>query len=74
MTDYIVLCDTYYSSSCYVVLCCQDIKAANLLLAEDGAVKLADFGLTVELSSPEELRRSIVGTPYFMSPGEPSHF
>lgn len=49
----------------------RDIKPANLLLARDGAVKVADFGLAkAPLSNSEQVTQTghVVGTPYFMSP------
>ncbi len=49
----------------------RDVKPANLLLAADGTVKVADFGLAkTELSAAEKVTQSgtVLGTPYFMSP------
>ena len=35
----------------------RDIKLENLLLDEDGTVKLCDFGVSQHLNSPDELMR-----------------
>ena len=45
----------------------RDIKAANILLSEDGYAKLGDFGVGAQLSD-EQFRKSKKGSPYWMSP------
>ena len=46
----------------------RDIKSDNVLVAFDGAVKLADFGFAVGLTEEQDNRRSVVGTVYWMAP------
>lgn len=46
----------------------RDIKSDNVLLTSDNEVKLADFGFTAALTEKHPRRRSVVGTPYWMSP------
>jgi serine/threonine-protein kinase len=43
----------------------RDVKPQNLVVLEDGTVKLVDFGLAAE-SGEADIRR--VGTPHFMAP------
>jgi serine/threonine-protein kinase 24/25/MST4 len=42
----------------------RDIKAANLLVAANGAIKIADFGVSGQISATFSKRNSFVGTPY----------
>src|SRR3989338_7961012 len=46
----------------------RDIKAGNIVLTEQGDVKLADFGVSAQLSNTMSLRQSFIGTPYWMAP------
>uniref|UniRef100_A0A1I8ARQ6 non-specific serine/threonine protein kinase n=1 Tax=Steinernema glaseri TaxID=37863 RepID=A0A1I8ARQ6_9BILA len=46
----------------------RDIKSDSILLARNGVVKLSDFGFCGQLSGDFPKRRSLVGTPYWMSP------
>ncbi|NWY34219.1 PAK3 kinase, partial [Pheucticus melanocephalus] len=43
-------------------------KSRNILLGLDGSVKLADFGLSAQLTTEQSKRRSAVGTTYWMAP------
>jgi DNA helicase-2/ATP-dependent DNA helicase PcrA len=44
-----------------------DIKPENILISEDGKIKLADFGLA-RILGRGELKLAIVGTPFYMAP------
>lgn len=46
----------------------RDVKAANILLAPDGRVQLADFGVSAALDAHDQRRTTFVGTVCYMAP------
>ncbi len=46
----------------------RDIKSQNIFLTKEGLVKLGDFGISRPLQMTLQKIKSVVGTPYYMSP------
>ena len=46
----------------------RDIKAANIMIHEEGMLRVIDFGVSAVLVSDEDKRKTIIGTPHWMAP------
>ncbi|NXW79617.1 PAK3 kinase, partial [Hirundo rustica] len=46
----------------------RDVKSFNILLRTDGSVKLADFGLSAQLTPEQNQRTTLAGTTWWMAP------
>lgn len=46
----------------------RDVKSGNILLTRDGRAKLADFGISAQLTDTIMKRRTVIGSPYWMAP------
>lgn len=44
------------------------LQGANILLTDNGDVKLADFGVSAQITATISKRKSFIGTPYWMAP------
>jgi len=46
----------------------RDLKSDNVLMNSQGAFKLADFGMAVQLTNQTASLKTVVGSPYWMAP------
>jgi len=56
----------------------RDLKSQNIFLTKRGIIKLGDFGIARVLSNTKSKAKTVVGTPYYLSPeiikSEPYNF
>ncbi|GLI70234.1 hypothetical protein VaNZ11_015018 [Volvox africanus] len=46
----------------------RDLKSQNIFIGEGNLLKLGDFGIARVLNSDTELARTVIGSPYYLSP------
>ena len=46
----------------------RDLKLSNVFLCSNGDIKLGDFGIAKVLNSTNDYAKTLVGTPYYLSP------
>ncbi|CAL1261352.1 unnamed protein product [Larinioides sclopetarius] len=46
----------------------RDLKSQNIFLTRNKMIKVGDFGIARVLRNPEELAKTAIGTPYYLSP------
>lgn len=46
----------------------RDLKSDNVLISAEGDVKLGDFGYAAQLTTEQNVRQTVVGTPSWMAP------
>ena len=46
----------------------RDLKPTNILIATDGTIKIADFGVAKLMSAEEQAKTQGIGTQKFMAP------
>lgn len=46
----------------------RDLKCQNIFLTKDGMIKLGDFGIAIVLDHTRAKAKTMVGTPYYLSP------
>ena len=49
-------------------ICHRDIKPSNILINKDGKVKLADFGIALNIGHQDLTKNDIIGSPNYLSP------
>jgi NIMA (never in mitosis gene a)-related kinase len=56
----------------------RDIKSQNVFVTKDGKMKMGDFGIARVLNSTKSKAKTVMGTPYYLSPeiikAEPYNF
>ena len=51
----------------------RDIKGQNILMTDDGDIRLIDFGVSAQMKEKQTKRNTFIGTPYWMAPEVRSH-
>ena len=62
------ICGVKARACCLQGIIHRDLKANNIFCCSHGIVKLGDFGISKALGQQQNFARTMVGTPYYMSP------